>query len=112
MWFTAVKNYSYVPCVDGNWGGLVDAENNIYNGMIGMLQRKVNFLQSHFNCLDNWKSHFIRCIVKSNSPINEARQSLKIWKIGSLIYSPCKNYKYLESWIIFNQSKYGFIINY
>jgi hypothetical protein len=27
--------------VDGNWGGLVDAKNNIFDGMIGMLQRKV-----------------------------------------------------------------------
>ena len=27
--------------MDGNWGGLVDAKNNIFDGMIGMLQRKV-----------------------------------------------------------------------
>jgi hypothetical protein len=27
--------------VDGNWGGLVDVEKNLFNGMIGMIQRKV-----------------------------------------------------------------------
>jgi hypothetical protein len=35
------RHYSYIPSVDGNWGGLVDAVNNTFNGMIGMLQRKV-----------------------------------------------------------------------
>jgi hypothetical protein len=35
------RHYSYIPSVDGNWGGLVDAVNNTFNGMIGMLQKKV-----------------------------------------------------------------------
>jgi hypothetical protein len=34
---------SYVSSVDGNWGGLVDAESNSFDGMIGMIQRKVIF---------------------------------------------------------------------
>lgn len=33
--------YRYFPSVDGNWGGISDAKKNIFNGMIGMLQRKV-----------------------------------------------------------------------
>jgi hypothetical protein len=41
--------------VDGNWGGLVDAEKNTFNGMIGMLQRKVTTLHLKFIfCLIPW----------------------------------------------------------
>ena len=32
---------SYVPTIDGQWGGLVEGTNDTWNGMIGMLQRKV-----------------------------------------------------------------------
>jgi hypothetical protein len=38
------KCFSYYPSVDGNWGGIADAEKNYFNGMIGMLQRKVRLI--------------------------------------------------------------------
>ncbi len=34
--------------MDGNWGGISDAKKNIFNGMIGMLQRKVRYLKKYF----------------------------------------------------------------
>ena len=34
-------HFSYVPSVDGFFGGLVIPENLTFNGMIGMIQRKV-----------------------------------------------------------------------
>jgi hypothetical protein len=40
--------FSYYPSVDGNWGGISDAKKNIFNGMIGMLQRKVRYLKMYF----------------------------------------------------------------
>ena len=34
--------FRYYPSIDGNFGGLVDPKKYIFNGMVGMIQRKVN----------------------------------------------------------------------
>ena len=39
--FKLYVHFSYVPSVDGFFGGLVIPENLTFNGMIGMIQRKV-----------------------------------------------------------------------
>ena len=39
--FELYVHFSYVPSVDGFFGGLVIPENLTFNGMIGMIQRKV-----------------------------------------------------------------------
>ncbi len=33
--------FNPVPIIDGKWGGLVERETNAFNGMIGMVQRRV-----------------------------------------------------------------------
>jgi hypothetical protein len=38
----------YIPSIDGNWGGLVDAKSNAFNGMIGMIQRQVSLRKFTF----------------------------------------------------------------
>ena len=40
--FVNLSMLSYVPTIDGQWGGLVEGTNDTWNGMIGMLQRKVS----------------------------------------------------------------------
>ena len=37
--FTYVVN-SLIESIDGQWGAQYDAENNLWTGMVGMLQRK------------------------------------------------------------------------
>ena len=34
--------FRFYPSIDGNYGGLVDPKKYIFNGMVGMIQRKVN----------------------------------------------------------------------
>ena len=43
----------YIPSVDGKWGSLVNPETQEWNGMIGMVQRKVRlyFLFCYTNLL-------------------------------------------------------------
>lgn len=33
----------YVPSVDGQWGSLIDPNTQTWNGMVGMVQRKVKY---------------------------------------------------------------------
>ncbi len=34
--------FRYLPALDGNWGALDDEKKNLWNGMIGMVQRRVS----------------------------------------------------------------------
>jgi hypothetical protein len=36
--------YSILDIIDGRWGGIVNRTTNAFNGMIGMIQRRVSFL--------------------------------------------------------------------
>ena len=61
----SISIFRFVPAVDGQWGTLINSETKEFNGMIGMVNRKVQIkidfiwpcyfhFEIHVNFLFNW----------------------------------------------------------
>ena len=61
----SISIFRFVPAVDGQWGTLINSETKEFNGMIGMVNRKVKIkidfiwpcyfhFEIHVNFLFNW----------------------------------------------------------